>query len=160
MNRVMAVTAAMNATGCIRDPIRSDQRPTRMRPSAPSNCDTVIAPPAAAIDQPSFLISQTSMNVTVTVCGIISSDDTAWMRHSTEETRYGLASSSWVAVSRDLRGGSTTPTMLNTAATAQATAGNISPTCRPLSASSGITKAPKAIPSGCAVWRTPIARPR
>ncbi|BBZ38401.1 hypothetical protein MCNS_14640 [Mycobacterium conspicuum] len=144
----------------MREPIRSDHRPTRMRPSAPSNCDTVITAPAAGIDQPSFRISQTSMNVTVTVCGIISSDDTAWIRQSIAEPRYGLASSRWVAASRDLRGGSATPTMLSRAAAAHATAGNSSPARMPCSASSGITKAPKAIPSGCAVWRTPIARPR
>jgi hypothetical protein len=77
----------MIATGCMREPMRSDQRPTPIRPSAPSSCEAVITPPAAAIDQPSFLISQTSMNVTVTVCGIISSADTAWIRHSTKDPR-------------------------------------------------------------------------
>ena len=67
----------MTATGRIREPIRSDKRPTKIRPSAPSSWETVIAAPADAIDQPSFLISQTSMKVTVTVCGIIINADTA-----------------------------------------------------------------------------------
>ncbi|KQH80703.1 hypothetical protein AO501_16420 [Mycobacterium gordonae] len=65
-----------------------------------------------------------------------------------------------MAVRRDLRGGSTTPKTLTTAAMAHITAGNIKPACGPSSASSGITKAPRAIPSGWAVCRKPIARPR
>ncbi len=53
-------------------------------------------------------------------------------------------------------------TALSTAAAAHSTAGKISADVadRLRSASSGMTSAPKAIPSGCAVWRTPIARPR
>ncbi|ORV85222.1 hypothetical protein AWC11_19925 [Mycobacterium interjectum] len=82
------------------------------------------------------------------------------MRHSTEDPRYGLANSASVAVSRDLRGGLTTPTAAATAAAPHTNAGNISPACGPRSASSGITSAPTAMPSGCAVWRMPIARPR
>ncbi|OBG33780.1 hypothetical protein A5672_23740 [Mycobacterium alsense] len=50
-NSVSAAATAMTATGCIRDPMRSDQRPTATRPTAPSNCDSVTRPPAAAIDQ-------------------------------------------------------------------------------------------------------------
>ncbi|OBG33781.1 hypothetical protein A5672_23745 [Mycobacterium alsense] len=65
-----------------------------------------------------------------------------------------------MAVLRDLRTGSTTPITLATAATVHATARNISPRCGPPSASSGITNAPIAIPSGWAVWRMPIASPR
>jgi hypothetical protein len=57
--------------------IRSDQRPTKMRPNAPSSCETVTAPPVAATDQPWSCISQTSMKVTVTVWGTISSAETA-----------------------------------------------------------------------------------
>jgi hypothetical protein len=48
-----------------------------MRPSAPSSCERVTNPPAAATDQCRFLISHTNMNVTVTVCGIISRPATA-----------------------------------------------------------------------------------
>ncbi|ORV00200.1 hypothetical protein AWB93_10305 [Mycobacterium bohemicum] len=151
---------AMMRTGRIREPIRSDQRPTAMRPSALINCATVTRTPAAATDQFRFLISHTSMNVTVTVCGTIIRPATAWIRHSTNDPRYGLASSCSLAASRGLRGGSTIATALATAPTAQATAGNISPARGPCSASSGITKAPNAIPRGCAVWRIPIANPR
>ncbi|OBK96164.1 hypothetical protein A5645_09750 [Mycobacterium asiaticum] len=97
------------------------------------------------------MISHTSMKVTVTVCGIISNADAACMRHSTQEPRYGLASSSSLADARDLRGGSVTPTRLITAAMPHATAGNISPAWAPRSASPGITNAPNAIPTGCAV---------
>ncbi|OBK41472.1 hypothetical protein A5657_00595 [Mycobacterium kubicae] len=76
-NSVMAAATAITATGCMREPMRSDQRPTAMRPTAPSSWEMVIKPPAAATDQWWWLISQTSMKVTVTVCGIISSADTA-----------------------------------------------------------------------------------
>ncbi|BBZ14650.1 hypothetical protein MBRA_48450 [Mycobacterium branderi] len=65
-----------------------------------------------------------------------------------------------MAAARGLRGGSITPIALATADTVHINAGNISPATGPRSASSGITKAPKAIPTGCAVWRIPIARPR
>ncbi len=47
----------------------------------------VTSPPAAATVQWWWLISQTSMNVTVTVCGIISSAETVWIRHSTPDPR-------------------------------------------------------------------------
>ncbi len=104
--------------------------------------------PAAATDQCRFLISHTSMNVTVTVCGIIIRPATAWIRHSTNDPRYGLASSWSLAASRRFRGGSTIPTALATAPIAHATAVNISPARGPCSANSGITKAPSAIPSG------------
>ena len=100
------------------------------------------------------------MKVTVTVCGTISRPATAWIRHSTTDPRYGLASSASVATLRGLRGGSTIPIALATAATVHITARNISPRCGPCSDSSGITSAPKAIPNGCAVWRMPMARPR
>ena len=63
-------------TGRIREPTRSDHRPTRMRPSAPSSWEMVTTPPAFATDQPWSSINHTSMNVTVTACGIISSDET------------------------------------------------------------------------------------
>jgi hypothetical protein len=151
---------AIVRTGRIREPTRSDQRPTAIRPSAPSIWVRVINPPAAATDQPRWCISHTSMNVTVTVCGIISRPATAWMRHSTNDPRYGLASSSSVAVLRDFLGGSTIPSALATAATVHISPRNISPARGPRSASPGMTNAPKAIPNGCAVWRIPIARPR
>ncbi|OBG73675.1 hypothetical protein A5700_06060 [Mycobacterium sp. E1214] len=67
----------MRRTGCIREPIRSDHRPTAIRPSAPSSCDSVTRPPAAATDQCRLRMSQTSMKVTVTVCGTIISPATA-----------------------------------------------------------------------------------
>ena len=100
------------------------------------------------------------MNVAVTVCGIISRPATAWIRHNTDDPRYGLASSRAVAVSRAFRGGSTIPITLAKAARVHISAGNISPACGPRSASSGMISAPDAIPSGCAVCRMPIARPR
>ncbi|OBF91383.1 hypothetical protein A5791_15130 [Mycobacterium sp. 852002-51163_SCH5372311] len=77
----------MMRTGRIRDPTRSDQRPAMTRPSAPSSCESVTKLPAAATDQCRFLISQTSMKVTVTVWGIIISADTTWMRQSTDDPR-------------------------------------------------------------------------
>ncbi|BBZ48780.1 hypothetical protein MHEI_04970 [Mycobacterium heidelbergense] len=86
-NRVKAAAMAMTRTGPIREPTRSDHRPTATRPSAPSSCETVTKRPAAATDQPWSFISQTSMNVTVTVCGIISSADVAWIRYSTDDPR-------------------------------------------------------------------------
>ncbi|GFG64124.1 hypothetical protein MKUB_16140 [Mycobacterium kubicae] len=52
------------------------------------------------------------------------------------------------------------PITLATAATVHAMAGNSRPAWAPRSASSGITMAPKAMPSGWAVCRIPIARPR
>ncbi|OBG22692.1 hypothetical protein A5764_12405 [Mycobacterium sp. 852002-51057_SCH5723018] len=158
--RAEAAATAMMRTGRMREPTRSDQRPTAMRPSAPSSCESVTKPPAAAIDQRWSFISQTSMKVTVTVCGIISRPPTAWMRHNTDDPRYGLASSCAVAVPRGLRGESTMPTALVNAAAAHTSAGNIRPACGPRSASSGMISAPNAIPSGCAVCRMPIARPR
>ncbi|OBK96163.1 hypothetical protein A5645_09745 [Mycobacterium asiaticum] len=51
-NSVSAAASAMNRTGRIREPTRSDQRPTRIRPPAPINCEIVTIPPAAATDQP------------------------------------------------------------------------------------------------------------
>ncbi|GFG76585.1 hypothetical protein MBOT_39500 [Mycobacterium botniense] len=65
-----------------------------------------------------------------------------------------------MAVSRAFRGGSITPMAQATADTEHTSAGNISPALGPRSASSGIIKAPSAIPKGCAAWRMPIARPR
>ncbi|OBK49196.1 hypothetical protein A5655_02680 [Mycobacterium sp. 1081908.1] len=159
-NRVSAAAAAMTATGCKREPMRSDQRPTATRPAAPSSCDSVTRPPAAATDQWWWFISQTSMNVTVTVCGIMSRPATAWMRHSTDDPRYGLASSAVLAASRGLRTGLTMPRALATVAAVHTSAGNISPACGPRSASSGMISAPAAMPNGCAVCRIPIARPR
>jgi hypothetical protein len=47
-----------------------------MRPSAPSSWEKLTTAPAFATDQPWSSINQTSMNVTVTACGIISSDET------------------------------------------------------------------------------------
>lgn len=84
---VVAAVAAIVRTGRIRDPTRSDHRPARMRPTAPSSCETVTSAPAAPTDQWRSLSSQISMNVTVTVCGIISSADTAWIRHSMRDPR-------------------------------------------------------------------------
>ncbi|BBX72779.1 hypothetical protein MSHI_06850 [Mycobacterium shinjukuense] len=159
-NRASALAAAIMRTGRIRDPTWSDQRPTAIRPSAPSSCEMVTKTPASATDQPWWFISQTSMNVTVTVCGIISNAEAACIRHKTDDPRYGLASSASEAFRRDCRGGSATPRRLATAATVHAIAGNISPAWVPRSASSGITSAPEAIPNGCAVWRIPMARPR
>ncbi|GBE66369.1 hypothetical protein MFM001_28310 [Mycobacterium sp. MFM001] len=160
-NMLSAAAIATVRSGRIREPTRSDHRPARMRPTAPSNWEIVTSAPADAIDQLWSLINQTNMNVTVTVCGIISSDDVMWMRRNTFGLRrYGLASSSSVAAARGLRGGSITPIALATADTVHINAGNIRPATGPRSASSGITKAPKAIPTGCAVWRIPIASPR
>jgi hypothetical protein len=51
-NSVNAEATAMMRTGRIREPTRSDQRPTRMRPPAPISCEMVTRPPAAATDQP------------------------------------------------------------------------------------------------------------
>ncbi|GFG76586.1 hypothetical protein MBOT_39510 [Mycobacterium botniense] len=75
---IVTVTAiAITRTGRIREATRSDQRPTTMRPKPPSSWETVTRAPAEAIDQLWAVISQTSMNVTVTHWGIISSDETA-----------------------------------------------------------------------------------
>ncbi|OBG73676.1 hypothetical protein A5714_19010 [Mycobacterium sp. E2462] len=49
---------------------------------------------------------------------------------------------------------------LATAPSPHANATNCSPAPASCSASSGMTNAPNAIPSGWAVWRIPIARPR
>jgi len=84
-NKVRAAPTATMRTGHIREPTRSDQRPTTTRPSAPSSCARVTKTPAALTDQPWWCISQTSMNVTVTVCGIISRPATAWIRHNTND---------------------------------------------------------------------------
>ncbi|BBY07819.1 hypothetical protein MNVI_31370 [Mycobacterium noviomagense] len=116
--------------------------------------------PAAPIDQWHSLSNHTNMNVTVTVCGIISSAETAWIRHSTFDPRYGLASSSVVAVARGFRGGSRTPSAHAIPDNMQITAANVIAAAKPCSASSGITAAPNAIPKGWAVCRTPIATPR
>lgn len=85
--RVAAAVAAIVRTGRIRDPTRSDHRPTRMRPNAPSSCEAVTSAPAAPTDQWYSLSNQISMKVTVTVCGIISRADTMWIRHSTLDPR-------------------------------------------------------------------------
>ncbi len=54
-----------------------------------------------------------------------------------------------------------TPTAHTTADAAQTTAGNNSATeMLWLSATRGITKAPKPTPSGVAVWRMPMTKPR
>ncbi|KQH80702.1 hypothetical protein AO501_16415 [Mycobacterium gordonae] len=50
-SRASAAARAMMRTGRIREPTRSDQRPTRMRPPAPISCEMVTRPPAAATDQ-------------------------------------------------------------------------------------------------------------
>lgn len=86
-NNVAAAAAAIRRTGRMRDPTWSDQRPTATRPSAPSSCDMVTKTPACATDQPWWLISQTNMNVTVTVCGIISNADAACIRHRIDDPR-------------------------------------------------------------------------
>src|SRR6185436_16727268 len=49
--------------------------------------------PADAADQPRSLISHTSVNVHTTTWGATSRHDTAWMRHNTDDPRYGLARS-------------------------------------------------------------------
>src|SRR5262249_25057443 len=66
--------------------------------------------PADPTDQRWSSINQTSMNVTVIVCGTISRAEATWMRRRTCARRYGLASSSALAVARVFRGGSGTPT--------------------------------------------------
>ena len=67
----------------------------------------------------------------------------------------------FVGLGRGGRGGSITATAHTTADTAHTTAGNNSATETPwLSASRGITKAPNPTPSGWAVCRMPITRPR
>ena len=66
-----------------------------------------------------------------------------------------------MASARGGRGGSFTATAHTTADAAHTTAGNNSATETPwLSAKRGITKAPKPTPSGWAVCRMPITRPR
>ena len=139
----------------------SDHRPAAIRPPAPSSCAIVTSAPADPADQPRSVINHTSVNVHTTTCGATSRTDTAWMRHSTDEPRYGLARSCSVASARGGRGGSFTATAHTTADTAHTTAGNNSATETPwLSARRGITKAPKPTPNGWAVCRMPITRPR
>ena len=101
-------------------------RPAAIRPSAPRTCATVTSAPADSADQPRSAISHTRVNVHTTHCGTTSSTDTAWMRHSTDDPRYGLARCSAGASARGGRGGSSTPTALTSAATAHTTAGNSS----------------------------------
>ena len=52
--------------------------------------------PADPADQPRSVISHTRVNVHTSDCGTTSSTDTAWMRHSVDVPRYGLARSSAV----------------------------------------------------------------
>ena len=83
------------------------------------------------------------------------------MRHNTDDPRYGLARSASAASCRGGRGGSITATAHTGPDTAHTTAGNKSAADTPwLSARRGITKAPNPTPSGCAVCRMPITRPR
>ena len=159
--RIIAAAAAMIRMGRRRAPIVSDHRPAAIRPSAPRICETVTRTPAAAGDHPCSLIIHTSAKVHTSACGTTSSTETAWMRHSVCEPRYGLARSCGEASARGGRGGSVTASRHTTAARAHTAAGNsrAAPMPRPC-ANCGITSAPKPTPSGWAVWRIPIARPR
>ncbi len=73
----------MIRSGRIREPMRSDHRPAAMRPSAPSICERPTSTPAHTIDRPCLPTNQTSMNVSTTGWGTISSADARWMRHNT-----------------------------------------------------------------------------
>src|SRR5262245_16109121 len=72
--------SAMERIGLSRELTMSDQRPTAIRPAAPSSWATVTITPADAADQPRSVISHTSVNVHTTTCGTTSRTDTAWMR--------------------------------------------------------------------------------
>ncbi|BBX48925.1 hypothetical protein GCM10009641_00290 [Mycobacterium cookii] len=50
MTRISTAATAIMRTGRSRDPTRSDHRPTKIRPTAPSTCDTVTTHPAATIE--------------------------------------------------------------------------------------------------------------
>ena len=88
-----AAASAMVRIGRSREPTMSDQRPAAIRPPAPSIWAAVTIAPADAADQPRSLISHTSVNVHTTTWGTTSRTDTAWMRHNTDDPRYGLARS-------------------------------------------------------------------
>ncbi len=150
----------MMRTGRIREPTDRTSGPTRMRPSAPSSWEIVTTPPAHATDQPWSSISQTNMNVTVTVCGIISSAEAREFATACTNLDTG-----WPVPRR------WPPRGFPRRVDNRRPGWPLPPPCTPLpetsarraelcSANSGITKAPKAIPSGWAVWRIPIAKPR
>src|ERR1700712_3262002 len=101
----MAAPIAMVRIGRSRDPVLSDHRPAAIRPAAPRTWAKVTIAPAEAADQPRSVISHTRVNVQTRHCGTTSRTDTAWIRHSTDEFRYGLASSSAGASARFDRGG-------------------------------------------------------
>ena len=79
-----AATAAIQRTGCNREPTRSDHRPAAIRPAAPDNWAIVTTSPAEPADQPWPLINHTRVNVHTTHCGTTSSTDTAWIRQSVD----------------------------------------------------------------------------
>src|SRR3954470_1523654 len=144
-----AADSAMTRIGFSREPATSDHRPAAIRPAAPSTCASVTSRPAEPADQPRSTINQTSVNVHTTTCGATRSTDTAWIRHSVDEPRYGLESSCSAASARAGRGGSFTASAHTTAEIAHTTAGNSSAAETPwFSASRGITNAPNPTPNG------------
>src|SRR5690349_18982168 len=110
-----AAASAIVRIGRSREPTRSDHRPAAIRPPAPNIWAAVTIAPADAADQPRSLISHTTVNVHTTTCGATKRHDTAWMRHNTDEPRYGFARSASSASCRGGRGGSITATAHTTA---------------------------------------------
>src|ERR1700694_5813221 len=105
-----AAARAMEGIARTREPALSDQRPAAMRPAAPSTWAPVTNAPADAAERPRSLISHTRVNVHTTTCGTTSKTETAWMRHSTADPRYGLARCSAGASARGGRGGASPAT--------------------------------------------------
>ena len=80
--------------GRSREPTMSDHRPRRCgRPHPAPGRRSPWRPPTPPTSR-GRVISHTSVNVHTTTCGTTSSTETAWMRHSTADPRYGLARSS------------------------------------------------------------------
>src|ERR1700761_4146790 len=162
-------TTASVRMGRSRLPTRSDQRPAASRLRAPARLATAMTRPASTALQPRLATRYSSANPVVANCGTTSRVLAAWMRQSTG-ARYGLPGGA-VAVSvavplvvpvpRPGRGGAA-PNSATAAPAArhnapQAAMAAASPAD---AASGGSAAAASMVPSGWAVCRAPMARPR
>jgi hypothetical protein len=158
VSRTSAAPTASWRIGRSREPTRSDHTPDPMRPTAPAIWITATNAPAAVVPQPCWRTRYSVPNALTANCGTTSIALAACSRHSTG-VRYGEAVCAPGA--RGGRTGSGAATTTSTAASRQSAAGTTTASNTPSRAASpGSTSPATATPSGCAVWRMPMARPR
>ena len=145
-------------SGAIREPTRSDQRPTTIRSAAPQTCMRANRPAATAVDRPRAPCRNSTVNAMMLIWAATISPLPTARRHM-RGSRSGWVTSPRLSPSAG--GASRRPTAPATAVTRHAPASASSPASVPPTLTiGGRARAAAAPPSGRAVCRIPSANPR